>query len=241
MSECSETWTLSEGEMSDVKHVYVAINEVTAIMASEGLAKGRRNTQQGYSFRGIDDIYGAIARHLATAKLCILPRVLARIVTEKPTKSGGVSTYVVLDVEFDFVSAVDGSHHTIRTMGEAMDTADKATNKAMSAAMKYACLMTFQIPTEGDNDADASHHEKSHAVPRGNDLSSQLAASIDWGKWEQDHATALKASRNIGELQERWADAYEAGKHSPNGTMKRLAGVKDACKATFTTKPEARA
>jgi hypothetical protein len=53
------------------------------------------------------------------------------------------------------VSADDGSIHVVRTMGEAMDSSDKATNKAMSAAYKYAALMTFAIPTEGDNDADA--------------------------------------------------------------------------------------
>lgn len=141
-------------------HVYEAINRVTSVMATEGLPKGRTNQQQNYKFRGIDDLYGALARHLANAKLCILPRVLNRSMVERPTKTGGVSTYVVLDVEFDMVSAVDGSKHTIRTMGEAMDTADKATNKAMSAAMKYACLLAFQIPTEGDNDIDAHHIEK---------------------------------------------------------------------------------
>src|SRR5690606_19364534 len=43
--------------------------------------------------------------------------------------------------------------------GEAMDSADKATNKAMSAAYKYAAFQTFCIPTEGDNDADATTHE----------------------------------------------------------------------------------
>lgn len=145
--------------MTNAAHVYQAINEVTRVMASEGLPKARENKSQGYSFRGIDDVYYALSRHLAQAKLCILPRVLARSMVERPTKNGGVSSYVVLDVEFDLVSAVDGSKHTIRTMGEAMDTADKATNKAMSAAMKYACLMAFQIPTEGDNDADYSHHE----------------------------------------------------------------------------------
>lgn len=37
-----------------------------------------------------------------------------------------------------------------------MDTADKSTNKAMSAAYKYLCLQLFCIPTEGDNDADAT-------------------------------------------------------------------------------------
>lgn len=47
----------------------------------------------------------------------------------------------------------------MRTFGEAMDSADKATNKAMSAAYKYAALMAFAIPTEGDNDADATTYE----------------------------------------------------------------------------------
>lgn len=220
-----------------VAHVYEAINQVTAVMAGEGIAKGRKNLQQNYTFRGIDDVYSALARPLADAKLCILPRVMSRETSERATKSGGVSFYVVLDVEFDFVSAVDGSKHTIRTVGEAMDTADKATNKAMSAAMKYACLMTFQIPTEGDNDADSSHHERVPAQPqnpvRGNDLVSQLAASIDWTEWEASNATLLRTSRNISELQERWGSIYEAGKRSPNGLMRRLATVKDTCKATF--------
>jgi hypothetical protein len=29
----------------------------------------------------------------------------------------------------------------------------------MSAALKYACLQTFMVPTEGDNDADGTTHE----------------------------------------------------------------------------------
>jgi hypothetical protein len=53
--------------------------------------------------------------------------------------------------------------------GEAMDSGDKATNKAMSAAYKYACMQAFSIPTEGDNDADAHTHEvkpATHSAPR---------------------------------------------------------------------------
>jgi hypothetical protein len=80
---------------------------------------------------------------------------------------------VVVDVEFDFVSATDGSAHTVKTYGEAMDTADKATNKAMSAAYKYACLQTFCIPTEGDNDADSFSHEVGEDV-KGEFQSKQL-------------------------------------------------------------------
>lgn len=139
--------------------VYAAINAVQAALSIEGIVKDRKNQQQGYQFRGIDDIYNALAPMLAKEHLCILPRVLSRESVEHATKAGGTLFYVTTEVEFDFVSSVDGSKHTVKTFGEAMDSGDKATNKAMSAAYKYACLQTFCIPTEGDNDADATTHE----------------------------------------------------------------------------------
>jgi hypothetical protein len=51
-----------------------------------------------------------------------------------------------------------------------MDSGDKATNKAMSAAYKYAAFMAFAIPTEGDNDADATTHDVAPAPPVGYEL-----------------------------------------------------------------------
>lgn len=145
-------------------HVYVAIASVMGALSKVGVAKERKNTQQGYNFRGIDDMYNALAPLLSEAKLLILPRVLSREVVERSTKNGTALFYVVLDVEFDLVSGVDGSKHTVRVVGEAMDSADKATNKAMSAAYKYACMEVFCIPTEGDNDADATTHEVAPTV-----------------------------------------------------------------------------
>jgi hypothetical protein len=139
--------------------VYGAIIQVMKAIGQAGISKERTNQQQGYKFRGIDDVYNALNGILAQANLCILPRVLKRDVTERATQKGGVLFYVVLDMEFDFISAEDGSKHVIAVVGEAMDSADKATNKAMSAAYKYACMEAFCIPTEGDNDADKTTHE----------------------------------------------------------------------------------
>ena len=149
--------------------VYQAINAVQAALAKEGISKNRRNTQQGYNFRGIDDVYAAISPLLAAHGLCILPRMLSRSCEERQTQKGGTLFYVTVDAEFDFVAAEDGSKHTVKTFGEAMDSGDKATNKAMSAAYKYAAFQAFAIPTEGDNDADAVTHEpvvpKQKAMP----------------------------------------------------------------------------
>jgi hypothetical protein len=156
--------------------VYKAINAVQAELSSVGITKDRRNMQgSGYNFRGIDDVYNAIAPLLAKHSLCILPRVLTRECVERASKSGGALFYVTVEVEFDFVSAEDGSKHTVKTFGEAMDSGDKATNKAMSAAYKYAAFQAFSIPTEADNDADAH----THSVAPKTVLIAPLIASID--------------------------------------------------------------
>jgi len=139
--------------------VYKAINNVQADLSVLGITKDRRNMQgSGYNFRGIDDVYNTIAPLLAKHGLCILPRVLSRECVERVSQKGGALFYVTVDAEFDFLSAEDGSKHTVKTFGEAMDSGDKATNKAMSAAYKYACFQAFSIPTESDNDADAHTH-----------------------------------------------------------------------------------
>lgn len=140
--------------------VYQAINAVQAALSTDGIGKNRKNTQgSGYMFRGIDDVYNALSPLLAKNALVIIPRMLARTCEERQSKAGGALFYVTVEAEFDFVSAEDGSKATARTFGEAMDSGDKATNKAMSAAYKYAAFQTFAIPTEGNPDADAETHE----------------------------------------------------------------------------------
>jgi hypothetical protein len=136
--------------------VYLAIATVAANLAKEGISKARTNQSQGYKFRGIDDVYNSLAPFLAEAKLCIVERVNAK---------STALFYVTVRVQFDFVSAEDGSKHSVVTYGEAMDSGDKATNKAMSAAYKYAAMQAFCIPTEGDNDADATTHEVKAVEP----------------------------------------------------------------------------
>lgn len=145
--------------MGTAPKVYEAIIAVMAAMAKEGIAKSGRNQQQGYAFRGIDAVYAALAGKLSEHKLCVLPRVVGREQVERATKSGGALFYTTLTVEYDLVSSEDGSKHTICTAGEAMDSADKSSNKAMSAAYKYAMIQAFCIPVEGEEDADATTPE----------------------------------------------------------------------------------
>lgn len=183
----------------DKLEVYKGIVQVTRAMAADGISKGRTNQQQGYKFRGIDDVYNALSRHLADASLCILPHVIKNERRDVPTKSGGIATFREIEVKFTITSAVDGSSVEVVTLGEAMDTADKSSNKTMSAAYKYMALMLFAIPTEGDNDADATTLQRK-ARDSSEDLAPKLEKSIDWAKDKAAFVDAIKAAKEPGDL-----------------------------------------
>ncbi len=151
-------WSHQNERFKSPMGVYAAIASVQEAISKIGIAKDRKNQQQGFMFRGVDDVLDVLSPILAKCRLNVLPRMTERTVTEKTTKTGGVLFYVTVRAEFDFVSADDGSKHTVVTYGEAMDTGDKATNKAMSAAYKYAAILAFCIPVEVE-DTDAVTHE----------------------------------------------------------------------------------
>ena len=187
--------------------VYQKIAAITAELSKIGISKDSKNQSQGYAFRGIDAVYGALSPLLAKHGLCILPRVKDRQVIERQNKSGTALFYVTLTVEFDFVAAEDGSKHTVITVGEAMDSGDKASNKAMSAAYKYAAFQAFCIPTEGDNDADSTTHEV-------------VASTIDPAIEAQ-----IDLAANVAELNNVWKSITEAERklHTPLFTARKKA------------------
>lgn len=213
--------------MSDTKQVYAAIAKVSAELAKAGISKDRKNTQQNYSFRGIDDVYNALAPVLSENGLVVLPRILSRSETERQTKTGGVLFYVVVEAEFDFVAVADGSSHTVRTYGEAMDSGDKATNKAMSAAYKYAAFQAFCIPTEGDNDADKTTHE---VAPRAAKATLPPSAPEGFESWWDDFTAT--ADNGPDALKAAWtATPVEFRRHAQATKQAQIEKLKDKAKA----------
>ena len=77
---------------------------------------------------------------------------------ERQTNRGGNLIYSVCTVRYTFY-AKDGSSVQCVVVGEGMDSGDKATNKAMSIAFKYACFQVFCIPTEEMKDPDTQGHQ----------------------------------------------------------------------------------
>lgn len=126
-----------------------AMGKITAI------AKGRKNTMQGFQYRGIDDVMNELHPILTECGIFVVPTVLDEQRTTGTTAKGGTMFYTRLKIKFTFY-AKDGSSVESIVIGEAMDSGDKASNKALSIGLKYALLQVFCIPTEDDKDPDAN-------------------------------------------------------------------------------------
>lgn len=125
----------------------------------DAIKKEKKNQQQGFMFRGIDDMMNSLHCLFAKHGVFIVPTVESFDVKERPTKNGGINYFTHAVITFNF-TAQDGSFISVKNVGEAMDSGDKGMNKAMSIALKYALMQTFLIPTEDIADPDAEVAEE---------------------------------------------------------------------------------
>lgn len=138
----------------------VGINAAISAVMSEisPVQKDKRNKQQGFDYRGIDDVYNELHSAMAKHKIFTTSEIIQRIREERQARSGGTLLYTTLRICYTF-HAPDGSSVTTTVDGEGMDSGDKSSNKAMAVAHKYALLQIFMIPTQETKDSDAEHHE----------------------------------------------------------------------------------
>ena len=131
--------------------IYSIIPKVMAEVKTVG--KNKTNTQQNYKFRGIDDMYAAVHPTFVKHGIFCVPQVLKSESFEIDRGAGKVAFRVLLTIAHRFY-ADDGSYIEAITQGEGIDHSDKASNKAMSAAMKYAFIELLSIPTQDIEDSD---------------------------------------------------------------------------------------
>ena len=127
------------------------------------ISKDQENTQQHFKFRGVDQFINGLHPILVKHGLVPVPRCIKEQheLKEVIRSSGkpGIDKHVSLLMEYDFY-AEDGSKLTVGPIpSEGLDSGDKATNKALSAAFKYMCIQTFWVPTEDVEDADKESPE----------------------------------------------------------------------------------
>lgn len=139
-----------------------------AITAEIGaLGKNKKNQQQGYAFRGVDDLMNCLHPLFAKYGVLMVPEVLESTREERITAKGSALISAILKVKYHLIG-IDGSEVTATVIGEGMDTADKASNKALAVAFKYAAFQIFCIPTDeiGKDDPDNFTPDRSISANR---------------------------------------------------------------------------
>lgn len=198
------------------------MTEVTAI------AKDKNNPQQGFKYRGIDDVYNAINPVLAKNGIFMTSAIVSKERQERTNSKGTVLAFTTLRMRYSFW-APDGSHVDTEVEGEGMDSGDKSSNKAMAVAHKYALLQAFCVPTMTLDDPDGEGHEvagkpggaKPEAGHGGNDYvptPEEIRAACNIIRKEIDGAaivenlTALYAAKakTIATIKAHDDDAYKA-------------------------------
>jgi len=111
--------------METTKNIFAAMTAVMAEIRSIG--KNRKH-QQGYSYRSVDDFYTMLQPLFVKHSVFCVPRVVTQTREERPTKSGTMMIYSILQVQYTFYSS-DGSYVQAIANGEAMDSSDKASVK----------------------------------------------------------------------------------------------------------------
>jgi hypothetical protein len=176
-----------------------ALNEV--MKAVGGIAKKDRNQAQGFNFRGIDSVVNAVSPQLQKFGVVVVPSVEDYSYdTVEIGRNRTAMGHVKVKVTYTFIGA-NGDAIKTTVVGEAMDSGDKATAKAMSVAFRTALLQALCLPTD-EPDPDATSYERSSA----DDV---LAPSAILMKIQQ--STTIESLSEIGQYITANKDAYPVG------------------------------
>lgn len=164
--------------------IFKAINKVMSEVGAIG--KDSKNQTQGFKYRGIDAVMNALNPALIRNGVFVVPTVLEQTREERTNSKGTTLIYSMLKVRYRFY-AEDGSYIESTVIGEGMDSGDKASNKAMSIAFKYACFQVFCIPTEElMEDPDKESHEVVRKVdPQTEQIIKDARIQMKALKWDE--------------------------------------------------------
>jgi len=140
---------------------------LSAVMADvQAVGKNDRNTEQGWSFRGVDAVVNAVGPALRKHGVTVVPKVLAcdrrDIVTRLKNGNERIGHECVVTVEFRIIGP-EGDELIGTSVGESIDYGDKATAQAMSVAYRTWWLQLLCIPTD---EPDPDEHVVERAPER---------------------------------------------------------------------------
>lgn len=141
--------------MENTPKVYAAICQVSDTLRAEGIGK-RQGIGLKFAYRSIEDVLFSLSPLLVKAHLCIYPIKVEQINHQILPTSKSSQRLVQLLITYRVSCSDDGSYIDCQSIGDGMDSSDKATGKAMSYAYKSLMFQLFCIPIQGQPDPDAT-------------------------------------------------------------------------------------
>ncbi|WP_030372354.1 ERF family protein [Streptomyces rimosus] len=140
-------------ETETTPHLTVDEAMIAVMREIDPVGKNGTNKKMGYKFQAYDDIVAEIGPRMAKYGLRMLPQVI----DQKHFTRGENVNVAILTVRYVMRGPQGDEMDTpIIVVGEGADVADKASNKAMTAAKKYAYKQVFEI-SDGEDDGDHEH------------------------------------------------------------------------------------
>lgn len=135
---------------TQAENIYTAINK---IMGQVGYIKKQRSPNLNYTYAGEAALIAALRPEMQENGVFVHVADVRNITTrEYQTQKGTQMVNVQLTAVIRFYHAPSQTYIDAVACGEGSDTGDKATNKAMTGAYKYALRQTFCIETGDDPD-----------------------------------------------------------------------------------------
>ena len=139
-------------------NIHTAINKV---MQEVGYVQKEKAGGLPYSFAGEAALIKAIRPHMVDNGIIMyvagIPKIDSEIFT---TTKGTAMNRVSLIAKIRFQHTGSETGIDVYEAGEGMDAGDKATNKALTSAYKYALRQTFIIETGDDPDKQPSTEQE---------------------------------------------------------------------------------
>lgn len=148
---------MSESSNNSKGLIYEKIPKIMA--DAKAVGKDQTNQIQKFKYRGIEDVYNGIQDAMSKHGVFTTQKLIWEKVKEIKSQKGTAGIHVRSKYRFRFF-AEDGSFVHTECIGEGLDYGDKASNKSLSVAHKYALTTTFCLKYADLDDPDAETPEE---------------------------------------------------------------------------------
>ena len=167
----------------EVRHTEIH-DAIAAVYAKTGYVQKQSKPSLGYSYAGEAALIAAIRPELVNNGIYVSVVDVSDVEHETYQTKNNTMNRVTLKAVIRFTHAPSQSYIDVVALGEGADVGDKATNKALTGAYKYALRQTFCIETGDDPDGESSEHQERAPRYEGREVPPDIERNFNMNDYE---------------------------------------------------------